>query len=94
MFEVGTFARVIEEKYVPIEVVDRRREDGANAPDVEDLRVRMGVTGFPTLAVHRVDGTAAVRLVGFASRESSLNFLRDGDRRLREAEERERRAKK
>jgi thiol:disulfide interchange protein len=94
VFDVGTFARLIEEKYVPIEVVDRRREDGANAPDVEDLRVRMGVTGFPTLAVHRVDGTAAVRLVGFASRESSLNFLRDGDRRLREAEERERRAKK
>jgi hypothetical protein len=54
----------------------------------------MGVTGFPTLAIQRIDGNAAVRLVGFASRDSSLNFLRDGDRRLREAEERERRAKK
>ena len=94
VFDVGTFASLVEEKYVPIEVVDRRREDGANPPDVEALRIRMGVTGFPTLAVHHVDGTAVIRLVGFASRESSLNFLRDGDRRLREAEERERRAKK
>jgi thiol:disulfide interchange protein len=94
VFEVGTFARLIEGKYVPIEVVDRRREDGANAPDVEALRVRMGVTSFPTLAIQRADGNAAVRLVGFASRESSLNFLRDGDRRLREAEERERRARR
>lgn len=49
---------------VPIEVVDRRREDGANSADVEALRVRMGVTGFPTLAIQRVDGNAAVRLVG------------------------------
>lgn len=94
MFEVGTFARLVEEKYVPVEVVDRKREDGANASDVETLLVRLGVKGFPTLAIQRADGTAAVRVVGFASRDSSLAFLREGDRRLRETEEREKRAKK
>jgi thiol:disulfide interchange protein len=94
VFDVGQFARLVEEKYVPIEVVDRRREDGANPADVQGLLVQLGVSGFPTLAVHRVDGKAAVRLVGFASRPSTLDFLRDGDRRLREAEERERRARK
>lgn len=94
VFEVGTFARLVEEKYVPVEVVDRKREDGANASDVETLLVRLGVKGFPTLAIQRADGTAAVRVVGFASRDSSLAFLREGDRRLRETEEREKRAKK
>lgn len=94
VFEVEMFARLVEEKYVPVEVVDRKREDGANPPDVEALFARMGVNGFPTLAVHRVDGSSVVKLVGFASRETSLSFLREGDRRLREAEEKERRGKK
>ena len=93
VFEVEVFARLVEEKYVPVEVVDRKREDGANPPDVEALFARMGVIGFPTLAVHRVDGSSVVKLVGFASRETSLSFLREGDRRLREADERERRKK-
>ena len=93
VFEVEVVARLVEEKYVPVEVVDRKREDGANPPDVEALFARMGVIGFPTLAVHRVDGSSVVKLVGFASRETSLSFLREGDRRLREADERERRKK-
>jgi protein disulfide-isomerase len=94
VFSLDTFGKLIEKLYVPIEIVDRKREDGANSPEVEAMSKRMGVRGFPTLVVHRIDGTAAVRLTGFASREATLSFLRDGASRLEAAEAKEQKAKR
>lgn len=92
IFASGTFAKRIESSFVPVEVLDRRREEGSNPPDVQALEERMGVRGFPTLLVTRVDGVAAVRQVGFASREATLQFLNDAPGRLEAAEAKARRA--
>lgn len=91
VFAAGAFSKRIEADFVPIEVLDRRKEEGKNAPEVEALEEKMGVRGFPTLLVTRVDGLAAVRLVGFASREATLQFLSGAPGRLEAAE---RKAKK
>jgi len=88
VFSSSVFADLIEEQFVPVEVVDRRREDGANSPEVADLIRRGGVRGFPTLLVVRPDGAAGIRETGFRSRDRILYFLRDARRRLDDAEAR------
>jgi len=91
VFAAGAFSKRIEADFVPIEVLDRRKEEGKNLPEVEALEEKMGVRGFPTLLVTRVDGLAAVRHVGFTSREETLQFLSGAPGRLEAAE---RKAKK
>ena len=92
VFSAGVFSKRIEADFVPIEVLDRRKEEGKNPPEVEALEERMGVRGFPTLLVTRVDGVAAVRQVGFASREATLQFLSGAPGRLEAAEKKAKKA--
>jgi thiol:disulfide interchange protein len=71
-------AALINSRFVPVRVVDRAREDGANAPEVAALLARHKVRGFPTLVV--VDGQGAVlrQLPGYLSRRSVVRFLKQG----------------
>lgn len=94
VFSVGAYARLIEERFVPIEVVDRRQEDGANTEEVRVLEEHFGVTGFPTMVISRLKGLAAIRQTGFASQEATFSFLRDALSRLETAEKRARSATK
>jgi len=93
VFHSSRFVRGIESDFVPVKVVDRTREDGHNAPDVDALVRSARVTGFPTLVVVRADGIAAVRNVGYSSRGATLSFLREAVSRLEAAEEKKRRAR-
>ena len=85
-------ARLLEERFVPVEVVDRTREDGANPPEVKKLVEAFRVTGLPTIVVFRPGGAAAARQPGYTTREEAFAFLRGALARLEEAEERARRA--
>ncbi len=85
-------ARLLEERFVPVEVVDRTREDGANTPEVKKLVEAFRVTGLPTIVVFRPGGVAAARQPGYTTREEAFAFLRGALARLEEAEERARRA--
>jgi protein disulfide-isomerase len=89
-FASSHFAKGIEKDYVPVRVVDRTREEGRNAPEVQELITSANVTGFPTLVVVRPDGKAAVRSVGYSSRSATLSFLREAPSRLERAERRKR----
>ena len=93
VFHSSRFVRGIESDFVPVKVVDRTREDGHNAPDVDALVRSARVTGFPTLVVVRAAGIAAVRNVGYSSRGATLSFLREAVSRLEAAEEKKRRAR-
>ena len=89
-FSASHFVKQIEKEYVPVKVVDRMREDGRNAPEVQGLITSANVTGFPTLIVVRPDGKTAVRNVGYSSRSATLSFLREAPSRLAKAEKRKR----
>jgi thioredoxin-related protein len=93
VFSVGGYATFIEERFVPIEVVDRRHEDGANTPDTQALLDRFGVAGFPTIVIIDLNGPAALRHSGFKSREATFSFLRDAPARLEAAKKRARSAR-
>lgn len=92
VFSSASVAKLVEQKFVPIEVVDRRREAGANTPEIQALMESMSVTTFPTLIAYRVDGNASVRTVGYSSAPNTIMFLRRASAQLAKAEERAARA--
>ena len=89
-FHSSHFVKGIEADFVPVKVVDRTREDGQNASDVQALLKITKVSGFPTLVVLHADAIAAVRTVGYSSRSATLSFLREAVSRLEAAEKRAR----
>lgn len=68
VFRDPAIARDINERFVPIRVVDRRQEEGRNSPEVDELQQRFGVRGFPTI-VFADRGGERGRMEGFRGRE-------------------------
>jgi thiol:disulfide interchange protein len=68
VFANPAIAREISERFIPIRVVDRRQEEGRNAPEVDQLQQRFGVRGFPTVVFADRAGERA-RMEGFGGRE-------------------------
>ncbi len=68
VFRNPAIAGTINERFIPIRVVDRRREEGRNAPTVDELQQRFGVRGFPTIVFADQNGERA-RMEGFRGRE-------------------------
>ena len=42
---------ILERRVIPVKVMDRERELGANPPEIAALQERYGVTGFPTMVL-------------------------------------------
>jgi thioredoxin-related protein len=66
LFAERADARWINERFVPVRVLDRKREDGDNSEAIEKLRERFQVGGFPTLIVVGPDGSERARLAGYS----------------------------
>ena len=86
VFSDAKTVAVIERRYVPVVLEDRRREEGANAAGMERLVRRFGVEGFPTLVVARPGVEKGLRLSGWAGREKTLDFINGAAGRLSEFE--------
>ena len=65
VFENPALAARINEQYVPVRVVDRRREDGTNTPPVQLLQNKFGVRGFPTIVIADAGGRLKDKVVGY-----------------------------
>jgi len=68
VFQKPEIARDVNERFIAIRVIDRRREEGRNPPDVQELQQRFGVRGFPTI-VFADGGGERARMEGFRGRE-------------------------
>jgi thiol:disulfide interchange protein len=75
VFADGRQAALINASFVPVRVVDRLKEDGANPPEVAALQKRLQVGGFPTLVVASPGGPALNHLNGYRSRRAVVRFL-------------------
>ena len=60
---------------VPVSLVDRVREQGANPPDLDILQRRFGIDAFPTLVVYSPSTGREERLRGYAGREATLRWI-------------------
>lgn len=65
----------INERFVPVRVVDRRREDGRNSREVEDLQRQFDVKGFPTVVIAEADGREKGKTVGYHGAQNFAEFL-------------------
>lgn len=69
VFADGELAAMINERFIPVRVLDRTREEGRNTAEVDELQQRYGVNGFPTLVFARPGQPARGRMEGFSERE-------------------------
>lgn len=59
----------INERFIPVRVLDRRQEEGDNKPAVDALQQRYSVRGFPTVVFADANGDERARMEGFPGRE-------------------------
>ena len=70
VFNDAQLAARINQKLVPVHVIDRLQEDGHNAPDVESLQQQYNVRAFPTIVIADANGHPLARMEGFGGREA------------------------
>lgn len=69
VFADPTLAAEINERFVPIRVTDRQREEGRNPPRVAELEQRYSVRAFPTVVFTDPNGSERARMEGFSGRD-------------------------
>lgn len=69
VFNDRRLAGTINQRFVPVRVVDRQREDGANPAVVENLQRDYGVRAFPTLVFADAQGQPLQKMEGFSGAE-------------------------
>jgi thiol:disulfide interchange protein DsbD len=69
VFQNPELAAEINERFIPVRVVDRKQEDGRNLSIVEDLERQYRVRGFPTVIFADAAGNERARMEGFRGRE-------------------------
>jgi putative thioredoxin len=74
VFRDQRLAAMINDRFVPVRLVDMKRERGSNAPEVERLQSQYAVQGFPTIVVARA-GAAPQKVFGYAGRAEFERFL-------------------
>ena len=67
----------INAAYVPVRVVDRQAEDGANPPDIAELERTYQVRSFPLLVVVGAGGNVRGREDGYSGPESLAQFIEE-----------------
>ena len=75
VFRDAKLAALINEKFVPVKVVDRQREEGRNRLEVAKLESTYGVDVFPTIVVVR-PGRTPEKILGYRGKSSFEEFLR------------------
>lgn len=68
-------AALVNDAFVATRVMDRAREDGRNAPWVDELHGRFKVNAFPTLVVVAADGQPIGVVQGWLGKEKLVQFL-------------------
>jgi thiol:disulfide interchange protein len=70
VFSDQRLAGMINQRFVPVRVVDRQREDGRNNADVAALQQQYRVRGFPTLVWADAGGEQKTRMEGFGGAQA------------------------
>jgi thiol-disulfide isomerase/thioredoxin len=79
-------AAIVNRTFVPVEVVDRRREEGSNPPEVEKLMKTYRIRGFPTLTVSRPGLLKGFQSAGWSGKGDTVAYLESAKSRFEEME--------
>jgi thiol:disulfide interchange protein len=75
IFDDPKWSAMINDNFIPVQVMDRRREEGSNPPWIEDLQRRYSVSGFPTLVIDTSDGSEPSITAGYGGPAHIEQFL-------------------
>jgi hypothetical protein len=75
LFGDANTAAAINQRFVPIRVLDLKREEGHNSPDVESLEQRYDVKKFPSLVVTIPDRERFEKQSDYPGALATRNFL-------------------
>lgn len=76
VFRDSRLAALINEKFIPVKVVDRKRETGTNPPEVARLEAQYRVVAFPTVVVAHHRRNPPATLVGYQGAAHFEDFIR------------------
>ena len=77
VFREAEITARLNEDFIPVRIVDRRREEGKNRADVDALQRKYSIQAYPTLLITTADGKELGRMVGYRGRSSFRKFLQD-----------------
>jgi len=83
VFDDGPRGRAVRAAVIPVAVVDRRREDGANPSEVDDLQRRHQIDAFPTLVVFSPATGRRVSTRGYGGPQATLAWITEAANRVR-----------
>jgi thiol-disulfide isomerase/thioredoxin len=83
LFDDGARGEVVKTAVIPVSIVDRRREEGQNPPEIENLQQRFHVTAFPTLVVFSPETGKIERTQGFGSAEATQAWITEAAKSVR-----------
>lgn len=83
LFDEWSLGKAVQSAVVPLSVVDRKREDGQNPPEVASLQDRWQVDRFPTLVVFNPATGRSMRTTGFGDPDRTLQWIEEAARAVR-----------
>jgi len=75
VFEPVAASATLRSAVIPVSLVDRIREDGANSAQLDGLQRQFDVRAFPTLIVLDPASGRSVRFVGYAGPTETLRWI-------------------
>jgi len=83
VFDDAARGPAVQAAVIPVSIVDRRREDGNNPDQVEDLQQQYDVNAFPTLIVFSPTTGRKEMQRGFSSPDEMLRWIQEAAQRVR-----------
>ncbi len=83
VFEDDARGRAVRTAVIPVSIVDRRREDGSNPPETEQLQQRYGIDAFPTLVIFSPATGRTVQSKGFGDPDQMTVWIEQAARSVR-----------
>jgi len=83
VFDDPLHGQVVQTAVIPVSIVDRRREEGRNPPEIEILQQRFQVDAFPTLVVFSPAGGRAMRTKGFGGADQTEGWIVEAAKAVR-----------
>lgn len=77
LFADPTRGVLVQRLVVPVSIIDRSRDTGANAPENEELMQSYSIEAFPTLVIYKPGGGHTLRTTGFAGADATLDWIRN-----------------
>ena len=83
LFDDWQHAQVVQTTVIPVSITDRKREDGPNPNDIEELQNRYNVDAFPTLVVFSPSTGRTYQTKGFGDADRTLQWIQEAAKAVR-----------